>query len=228
MKYVRLIFFDFYYKLILQILIYTGNKCIINDSSQSSSHQTSKWKPLLLFIPLRLGLSEINPIYFNSIKQTFKIPQTVGIIGGKPNHALYFVGYVKDELIYLDPHRTQTTVDLDELAPLDSFCNDLSYHCKTMNRMDFNLIDPSISLCFFFKTKNEFTEWCQVFKEMHEQNEKQSLFELNDTRIKQWICPENEVQEYKDYDLATNDNLIQATEATEHSSFEEDEFELLG
>jgi hypothetical protein len=28
----------------------------------------SQWKPLLLLIPLRLGLSEINPIYANGLK----------------------------------------------------------------------------------------------------------------------------------------------------------------
>lgn len=28
----------------------------------------SQWKPLLLLIPLRLGISEINPIYINALK----------------------------------------------------------------------------------------------------------------------------------------------------------------
>lgn len=28
----------------------------------------SQWKPLLLLIPLRLGLNEINPIYINGLK----------------------------------------------------------------------------------------------------------------------------------------------------------------
>jgi len=211
------------------VVIEEINRKCNSDQSSSSFNSSPKWKPLVLFIPLRLGLSEINPIYFQSIKQTFRVPQSLGIIGGKPNHALYFIGYVNEELIYLDPHRTQSTVDLDELAPLDSFCNDLSYHCKTANRMDFNLIDPSISLCFFFKTKDDFNDWCKVFKELYEQNEKQSLFELNETRMKQWICNEaEEGMEFKDYDLALNDNLIQASEAVEHLSYDEEEFELLG
>lgn len=95
--------------------------------------------------------------------------------------------------------------------------------------MDFHLMDPSIALCFFFKTKDEFDSWCKIFKEIYERNEKQSLFELNETRMKQWICSEAEEGiEYKDYDLANNDNLIQASEATEHSSYDEEEFELLG
>lgn len=28
----------------------------------------SQWKPLLLLIPLRLGLNEINPVYLNGLK----------------------------------------------------------------------------------------------------------------------------------------------------------------
>ena len=159
-------------------------------------------------------------------------------MGGKPNHALYFVGYVGDELIYLDPHRTQATVDLEELAPLDSFCNDLSYHCKTANRMDFHQIDPSISLCFFFKTRDEFDAWCALFRGLFEANEKQSLFELSETRMKQWVCGDGdgepaeqhaEQQQYKDYDLTINDSgLIQASEAIEHATYDDEEFELLG
>lgn len=31
----------------------------------------SQWKPLLLLIPLRLGLSEINPVYVNGLKVIF-------------------------------------------------------------------------------------------------------------------------------------------------------------
>lgn len=37
------------------------------------------WKPLLLIIPLRLGLSEVNPIYIKGLKKSFEIPGTVGL-----------------------------------------------------------------------------------------------------------------------------------------------------
>lgn len=50
------------------------------------------WKPLLLIIPLRLGLSDVNPVYINGLKKSFEIPFSVGIIGGRPNQAYYFIG----------------------------------------------------------------------------------------------------------------------------------------
>jgi len=82
-----------------------------SDSSSSTS-----WNPLLLVIPLRLGLSDINPMYVEPLKACLSLPQSVGIIGGTPNHAHYFVGHVGDSLFFLDPHTTQCFVDLDEVA----------------------------------------------------------------------------------------------------------------
>lgn len=52
-----------------------------------------KWKPLILVIPLRLGLSDLNASYVGAIKVAFENKQNIGIIGGRPNHALYFIGY---------------------------------------------------------------------------------------------------------------------------------------
>ena len=74
------------------------------------------WRPLVLFIPLRLGLTDINPLYFRSLKSTFALPQSLGILGGRPNHALYLIGCVGDDLVYLDPHTTQAAVNIAEEA----------------------------------------------------------------------------------------------------------------
>lgn len=63
--------------------------------------------PLLLLIPLRLGLEEINvEMYAEDIKATLSFPQTLGIIGGRPRFAYYFFGYseTNGELLALDPH----------------------------------------------------------------------------------------------------------------------------
>lgn len=41
--------------------------------TKNDSSQTEEWKPLLLIIPLRLGLNEINPIYINGLKVQFSL-----------------------------------------------------------------------------------------------------------------------------------------------------------
>lgn len=38
----------------------------------------------------------------------------MGILGGKPNFALYFVGYQGDHLIFLDPHYVQDALKSDK------------------------------------------------------------------------------------------------------------------
>lgn len=67
------------------------------------------------------------------------------MIGGKPNLALYFIGCVEDEVLYLDPHTTQKSVTIDkdfsEQIELDA-----SYHCKYASRIPILSMDPSIAL----------------------------------------------------------------------------------
>ena len=67
-------------------------------------------KPVLILLPLRLGLNGVNPIYFASIKQYFTLPQCVGIAGGRPSSSYYFVGTQGDSLFYIDPHHTKPAV----------------------------------------------------------------------------------------------------------------------
>eukprot|EP01035_Chromulina_nebulosa_P028014 gene28014-36912_t len=59
---------------------------------------------LLILVPLRLGISSVNQEYHEEIKGFLRSPYSVGIIGGRPQHAIYFVGYKGDELLGLDPH----------------------------------------------------------------------------------------------------------------------------
>lgn len=75
-------------------------------------HQKSAWKPLLLFVPMRLGLQSLNPIYHDPLRLAFTHPNVVGMIGGKPNSAFYFVGRQGEDILYLDPHLTQPVVDM--------------------------------------------------------------------------------------------------------------------
>ncbi|XP_076345117.1 cysteine protease ATG4B-like isoform X2 [Tachypleus tridentatus] len=72
---------------------------------------------------------------------TFKLRQSVEIIGQCPNHALSFIGIVGDELVFLDSHMIQPTTVLN--------ADDESYHCCYASRMNFTELNP-IALCFYF------------------------------------------------------------------------------
>ncbi|KAI0227946.1 Cysteine protease ATG4B [Lamellibrachia satsuma] len=130
------------------------------QSSGKCDQCHNHWKPLLLIIPLRLGLSEMNSVYHSQLKMCFTMKQSVGIIGGEPNHAHWFIGYVDDEVVYLDPHTTQPYVDVT--APGES---DESYHCRYASRMRIEDLDPSMALGFYCSTEAEFDDWTRsVYK----------------------------------------------------------------
>ncbi|XP_076279862.1 cysteine protease ATG4B-like isoform X1 [Lasioglossum baleicum] len=148
----------------------------------------SQWKPLLLLIPLRLGLSEINPIYINGLKTSFKIPQSLGVIGGKPNLALYFIGCIGNEVIYLDPHTTQRSGSVNKKLEEDEIEMDTTYHCKSASRTPITGIDPSVALCFFCATERDFRSLCKSIQDELITPEKQPLLELCAERLTQWSC----------------------------------------
>ncbi|KAJ2176992.1 hypothetical protein GGH18_006221, partial [Coemansia sp. RSA 530] len=88
------------------------------------------WRPLLLLVPVRLGLSRLNLGYIPKIKTLFQIPQSVGLVGGKPSRSFYFIGRQGDSLFYLDPHVTRQHVPqsgtLDQEATVSDSDSDAS------------------------------------------------------------------------------------------------------
>ncbi|XP_071494622.1 cysteine protease ATG4B-like isoform X1 [Diadema antillarum] len=140
------------------------------------------WRPLLLIIPLRLGLNEINSVYVSRLKRCFRLPQTIGVIGGKPNHAHYFIGVVGDELVYLDPHTTQPVVGIDKWA----YIQDDSFHCEHASRMPIKNLDPSIALSFYCHDENDFLSWCRNIKHVIYEGDLSPMFEVAETRPKHW------------------------------------------
>lgn len=52
----------------------------------------------------RIGLDAPEKNYLGVLNKLFEIPSFNGMIGGKPDRALYFVGKNFDQYIYLDPH----------------------------------------------------------------------------------------------------------------------------
>ncbi|WVQ80335.1 hypothetical protein IAT38_002440 [Cryptococcus sp. DSM 104549] len=86
-----------------------------NQSRRSSAVKYKKWgdKAVLILVGIRLGLDGVNPIYYESIKTLFTIPQSVGIAGGRPGSSYYFVGSQANSLFYLDPHFTRPAVPLE-------------------------------------------------------------------------------------------------------------------
>ncbi|XP_014487949.1 PREDICTED: cysteine protease ATG4B [Dinoponera quadriceps] len=184
----------------------------------------SQWKPLLLLIPLRLGLSEINPVYINGLKAAFKISQSLGVIGGKPNLALYFIGCVGDEVIFLDPHTTQRSGSVENKIYEEEIEMDATYHCKLASRIPITGMDPSVALCFFCATEMEFRSLCKSMEEELTLPEKQPLFELCTERLPHYWSPAEDVAS----EAIAASNFVDFERIERQYDTSDEDFELLG
>ncbi|XP_045200560.2 cysteine protease ATG4B-like [Mercenaria mercenaria] len=182
-------------------------------SAPSSEMDVSIWKPLLLIIPLRLGLTDTNVVYVESLKKCLSLKQSVGMIGGKPNHAHWFIGYVGDELVYLDPHTTQVFED-----PLTK---DDSFHCQYSCRMKILDLDPSIALGFYCGTEAEFDDLCSSLQKFITCRKTSAMFELHKERPLHW-------PPYEPYTARVSPNTKEFALVEKHSSDSDEDFELVG
>lgn len=122
------------------------------------------WNPILLLIPVRLGMETINHVYLRNLLTSFRCPQSLGIIGGKPKQSLYFLASQGSNLIYLDPHIVQDTP-----SPTDPFPA-ASYQCKIVQKMPASDIDPSMALAFLCETRESLRELLDFFERYHKEH----------------------------------------------------------
>ncbi|XP_067944039.1 cysteine protease ATG4A-like isoform X2 [Watersipora subatra] len=144
----------------------------LSSPNTSFIGESSTWRPLLLMVPLRLGIASFNDVYLPSLKRCFQMPYSVGMLGGKPNHAHWFIGYVGNELVFLDPHTTQPVVDLKP----DGLWDDSSYHCSIAGRMKISNLDPSLAMGFFCKTEAELDDLAKMLN--NERRSSTPMFEV--------------------------------------------------
>lgn len=141
----------------------TENKINLTNKAFESSYQTSIKKPIrrfyrlkksgFIFVSVRHGLHSIETEYHRSIKQFFKIPYNLGIIGGKSNSAYYFVGEYQEKLIYLDPHLSQKSVE--NLYQLYQNGHE-TYEPKYFYYLDIKNMSPGFTMGFYFRSVEEY------------------------------------------------------------------------
>ncbi|KAL4574358.1 hypothetical protein LXL04_021187 [Taraxacum kok-saghyz] len=144
------------------------------------SRGQSDWSPLLLLVPLVLGLDIVNPSrYLPLLAATFTFPQSLGILGGRPGASTYIIGVQDDKAFYLDPHEVQQAVNISK----DNLEADTSsYHCNVVRQIPLESIDPSLAIGFYCRDKDDFEDFCSRASELAVESNGAPLFTVTQTR----------------------------------------------
>ena len=121
-------------------IIYLHNLC---EKKQLSTY-CNKNKSYLISFSIKLGINNIDEIYYDEIVYWIKNKYFKGIIGGKNDSSYYFVGITDNfELLYLDPHKPS--------VHSNNIYDDNDFHTDEPLYLDLNKLSPSISFCFYFE-----------------------------------------------------------------------------
>ncbi|KAI3817297.1 hypothetical protein L1987_11086 [Smallanthus sonchifolius] len=154
----------------------------IEDASRicsEFSRNQADWSPLLLLVPLVLGLDKVNPRYLPLLAATFTFPQSLGILGGRPGASTYLIGVQDDKVFYLDPHEVQQTVNISK-NNLEADTS--SYHCNVIRQIPLESIDPSLAIGFYCRDKDDFDDFCSRASELAAESNGAPLFTVTEAR----------------------------------------------
>lgn len=135
---------------------------------------------LLLLVPLRLGVHSVSADHMDELRFYLRCPSCVGILGGRPQHAIYFTGHSQDGLLGLDPHTTfsaqhsrdpgASAFSADDASddeylsapaatsfPSDALVNQL--HVSRFVTLPFQQLDPSLAVGFCFRDRDAFASF---------------------------------------------------------------------
>uniref|UniRef100_A0A8C9T7C0 Cysteine protease n=1 Tax=Scleropages formosus TaxID=113540 RepID=A0A8C9T7C0_SCLFO len=199
----------------LAVYVSMDNTVVIEDISDMGGSLSTSTSVLPVHMMLNISFSFLS---FYSLQECFKMPQSLGVLGGKPNLAYYFIGFIGEELIYLDPHTTQLAVESEAGGAVD----DQSYHCnRSPHRMKVTSLDPSVALGFFCKTEEDFDSWCGLVQQEILRKSRLRMFELVEKHPPHWppFVPPTKPEVH-----TTGAEFIESTDKLFES---EEEFEIL-
>ncbi|XP_009354662.2 cysteine protease ATG4 isoform X1 [Pyrus x bretschneideri] len=181
------------------------------------------WTPILLLVPLVLGLEKVNPRYIPSLRATFTFPQSLGIMGGKPGASTYIIGVQDEKALYLDPHEVQPVINIrrDDLE-----ADTLSYHCNVIRHIPLDLIDPSLAIGFYCRDRDDFNDFCFRASKLADESNGAPLFTVTQTHS--FPRPVNHSDALGDSGAVENDDPFSVLPMSDaDGSAQEDDWQLL-
>ncbi len=115
--------------------------------------------PILILVGIRLGIDRVTPAYWDALKASLQLPQSVGIAGGRPSSSHYFFGVQGDQFFYLDPHVTRPALRYHS-DPAEFTEEELdSCHTRRLRRLPLKDMDPSMLLAFLIRDEEDWKKW---------------------------------------------------------------------
>lgn len=143
----------------------------------------STFKPTLVLVGTRLGLDKVTPVYWEALKASLQMPQSIGIAGyffplqrksdpsadsysGQPSSSHYFIGVQGPHFFYLDPHQTRPALPLPDR--LDKYTQEDidSCHTRRLRRIHVKEMDPSMLIAFLIRDENDWKDWRRAVQEV--------------------------------------------------------------
>ena len=117
------------------------------------------FNPTLILVGIRLGIDRVTPAYWEALKATLQLPQSVGIAGGRPSSSHYFFGIQGDYFFYLDPHDTRPALPFHK-DPTDFTEKEIdSCHTRRLRRLPLKEMDPSMLIAFLIRDEEDWKNW---------------------------------------------------------------------
>lgn len=131
---------------------------LTSDSGDIYEDELDFQTPILILSGIRLGIKNVNPIYWEFLKLILSMDQSIGIAGGRPSSSHYFFGYQNDHLLYLDPHYPQKVLHDDpSMNEIKSYLE--SFHTTKIRRIHLNQLDPSMLVGILVKSREDYDKF---------------------------------------------------------------------
>lgn len=108
---------------------------------------------------VRLGIDRVTPAYWEALKASLRLPQSVGVAGGRPSSSHYFFAIQGDQFFYLDPHYTRPAFPLHSNIADYTQAEIDSCHTRRLRRLPLKDMDPSMLIAFLIKDEDDWKDW---------------------------------------------------------------------
>ncbi|CAD6443002.1 38155dba-6252-46c4-90a4-eaa054802463 [Sclerotinia trifoliorum] len=151
----------------LRVYITGDGSDVYEDTFMSIAKPNStKFTPTLILVGTRLGLDKITPVYWEALKSSLQMPQSVGIAGGRPSSSHYFIGVQESDFFYLDPHQTRPALPFKDNVE-DYTLEDIdSCHTRRLRRLHIKEMDPSMLIAFLIRDEDDWKDWRRAVREV--------------------------------------------------------------